>query len=158
MAANMDCVFSKCEQKFNIEKFKSFQLDCLCNLLDGKDVFVSCKTGSGKSICFEAYATAIDMFPRIGLNCITIIVEPLVSIMKEGVNRLSNIGIRAVCLNDDNIGDNENDIILAKYDFIYTSAEKLLGEDKWRNMLTSSAYHDHCLLIAIDEAHTIINW
>jgi superfamily II DNA helicase RecQ len=74
----MDTVYAVCASKCQIDSLRHFQKLCVQYLLDGKDVFISCRTGSGKSICFESYSTALAMFPRFGTGCVTIAVEPLI--------------------------------------------------------------------------------
>ena len=57
-SSKMDEVFQICAKVSGLNILKDFQRDCIKNLICGNDVFVCCKTGSGKSACFEAYLTA----------------------------------------------------------------------------------------------------
>ena len=57
-SSKMDEVFQNCAKASGLNSLKDFQRDCVENLISGNDVLVCCKTGSGKSACFEAYPTA----------------------------------------------------------------------------------------------------
>ena len=77
-SSKMDEVFQNCAKVSGLNSLKDFQRDCIENLICGNDVFVCCKTGNGKSACFEAYSTAWRMFPsNRDSGVIVLIIEPL---------------------------------------------------------------------------------
>ena len=85
----MDEVFQNCAKVSGLNSLKDFQRDCIENLICGNDVFVCCKTGSGKSAGFEAYLTAWRMFPsNHDSGVIVLIIEPLISIMSQSVEKM----------------------------------------------------------------------
>ena len=86
-------VFQNCAKVSGLYTLKNFQRDCIENLICGNDVFVCCKTGSGKSACFEAYPTAWRMFPsNRDSDVIVLIIEPLISIMSQSVEKMRDAG------------------------------------------------------------------
>ena len=153
----MDEVFNNCAKYSGLHSLKDFQRDCIENLICGHDVFVCCKTGSGKSACFETYPTAWRMFPsNRHSGVIVLIIEPLISIMSQSVDKMRVAGWHATYIGRDY---NEDDGILnGHYEYVFASAESVLSLEKWRNMLTSDTYRQFALLIVIDEAHTIVDW
>ena len=152
----MENVFSKCCEVFNITSLKNFQKKCLWELLNMQNVFVSCKTGAGKSMCYELFPVVLSYFPRSKLRCIVIIIELLLSIDEECVNRLKKLGFSATYIGKD---DNEcSSIVNGDFTFLFTSAENILSVERYRNMLSSDIYQNSDVLLVIDEAHTVINW
>ena len=88
-SSKMDEVFQNCAKVSGLNSLKDFQRDCIENLICGNDVFVCCKTGSGKSAGFEAYPTAKRMFPsNRDSGVIVLIIEPLISIMFQSVEKM----------------------------------------------------------------------
>lgn len=144
-------VFDHLAETVGVSELRQFQQDCLWKLLNKDDVFISYKTGSGKSLCYETYplfcwlhATTEDLM--------VIVIEPLVSIMEEQVKRLASYGYSVAQVGKD------DDIRSGKFTFLFASPELLLGNEEWRNMLRSSCYQEKRILIVIDEAHTVIEW
>ena len=152
----MDYLYRECCKILNIVSLKPFQQQCLRDLLNGHNVFVSCKTGSGKSLCYECWPIVMKFYPRITLGCVVLVIEPLVSINEENIKRLKNIGFSATYIGRD---DKESTSITeGLFEFIFSSAENILANEKFRVMLTSQNYQQKDVLLVIDEAHTIINW
>ena len=88
-SSKMDEVFQNCAKVLALNNLKDFQRDCIENLIFGNDVFVCSKTGSGKSACFEAYPTAWRIFPyNRDSGVIVLIIEPLISIMSQSVEKM----------------------------------------------------------------------
>jgi superfamily II DNA helicase RecQ len=150
----MDDLFSICSTAWNIDCLKEFQRNCLEALLKDNDVFVCCKTGSGKTLCFEMYPTLWRMFPRHG-DVLVLIVEQLISIIDESSRRLRHLGKTATYIGFDSSED--DDILNGHFDYIFTTAESILGVEKWRNMLQCTSYQQNSLLIVV-EVHTVVDW
>ena len=143
---NMNVVYDK----FKIERLEAFQDNTLKALLKGRDVYLSVKTGSGKSLCYQAFSS-LWRLENIGI-CQIVTVTPLVSIMKEQCDFLMNLGFTATYIGKD---DGENSGILAgQYEFVFTSPESLLGVPMWREMLSNETTR----LLVVDEAHTVLHW
>ena len=136
---------------FNISNLFDYQKEVLDTLCSNRSVLVCQRTGRGKSLCYQAFTTAIDSNEGIVL-----VVSPLISIMEEQTSYLQEKGISAVMLNKDKRLD-----LAAKageYQYIFGSPELFLGQDDWREILKSDEFQRRVKLIAIDEAHLIEQW
>ncbi|XP_019621990.1 PREDICTED: uncharacterized protein LOC109468175 [Branchiostoma belcheri] len=126
---------------FGLESLHDHQKSTLEFLMSGKDVFLSVRTGGGKDLCFYG---------------IRLRVSPLNAIMKEHCEFLNGLGLTAVCLGMDS--RDTAGILAGKFQFVLTSPETILGDEKFREMLRSDVYKGHVGLIVIDEAHTVVQW
>src|ERR671931_2574480 len=79
------------QRHFGHESFRPGQADLIEAVLDGRDVLAVLPTGSGKSLCFQ--------LPAVLLPGTTLVVSPLISLMKDQVDELNRRGIRAAALN-----------------------------------------------------------
>jgi ATP-dependent DNA helicase RecQ len=142
-----------------IDEIRNFQLSCLQFIQDKKNCFVSYPTGSGKSLCYEAYPLFFNLHPVTDcVGIIVIVIEPLIAIMNEQVKRLSSFGFSAISIEEGFSEDQLADIASGKFTFIFSNPERLLGESYWRDVLTSSCYQQHRILLVIDEVHTAVEW
>jgi superfamily II DNA helicase RecQ len=145
---------SKVQEVFGIEKLSPQQVKAIDGLKNGKDVFLSLRTGSGKSLCYMAFPMFCDeqlntqyTMPQV------LIISPLISIMKEQTDFLVSKGLTATYIGKDSSEDSR--ILDGKYQFIFSSPEAILQSDRWRNMLSSSKSFR---LFVVDEAHTLVHW
>ncbi len=137
------------ERYWKFTEFKPNQEAIINAVLDGEDTFALLPTGGGKSLCFQ--------IPALAKKGICIVISPLIALMKDQVQQLSNKGIKALAITSD-ISYNELDTLLdnciyGNYKFLYLSPERLqqeLVQDRIRQM--------HVNLIAVDEAHCISQW
>src|SRR4051812_32832181 len=91
------------KKHFGYEQFRPMQAEIIQHVLDKKDVIVLMPTGGGKSICFQ--------IPALILPGLTIVVSPLISLMKDQVDGLNSNGITAAYLNSSLSGNEEQTII-----------------------------------------------
>jgi len=134
--------------KFGYDSFRPLQEDIINNILSHKDSLILMPTGGGKSICYQ--------LPALLMEGTTVVVSPLISLMKDQVETLVANGIKAAALNSNNSdSDNINirrECLMGEIKLLYISPEKLISETDYllRDIQVS--------LFAIDEAHCISQW
>ncbi|KAK3104602.1 hypothetical protein FSP39_005949 [Pinctada imbricata] len=139
---------------FSISELKPFQAEVIDNLLNGSDVFLSVKTGAGKSICYQGFQPSWTVHHRSN-DCTVLVIAPLISIMKEQTSYLRSVGFKATYIGLDD--KEEEDIMQMSHDFLFSSPESILGVQKWRDTVNGPA-GERIRLLVIDEAHTVIHW
>ena len=134
---------------FGYKRFKKEQYDIIKNILKGKDSLGVLPTGYGKSLCYQ--------IPAINLKGPTLVISPLISLMKDQVDGLRSRGIKATYINSSLELKESNrrkiNIRKKKYDLIYVSPESLKLKrftDLLRDINISQ--------VAVDEAHCISIW
>ena len=134
---------------FGYRTFRPMQKDIIQNVLEGKDTLVLMPTGGGKSICYQ--------IPGIQLDGVCIVISPLIALMKDQVEQLHALGVKACFLNSSQTTIEqqqlEQEIIRGVYDLVYVSPEKLLSEG-FQQLLSQISIS----LFTIDEAHCISEW
>ena len=134
---------------FGYDAFRPLQRDIIEASLAGKDVFALLPTGGGKSLCFQLPALV-----RPGL---TVVVSPLIALMKDQVDQLQAAGVAATFLNS-SLGSAESRSRLAglhrnEWRLLYVAPERLML-DNWQENLKVW----NVAAIAIDEAHCVSEW
>ncbi len=129
--------------------FRPLQEDIINSVMAGKDTLALLPTGGGKSICFQV--------PGMVLEGTTLVVTPLIALMKDQVENLRSKGIPAEAIYS-GMSPREtelafNHVVHGTTKFLYLSPERLLT-DKFRTALE----HTKVSLIAVDEAHCISQW
>lgn len=107
----------------------------------------------------EGKVCVINRFHRVGwkkngTDCEVLIISPLLSIMKEQSGYLTSIGFTATYIGQ---GNNKDDLVAGKYQFVFSSPESILSFTKWRDFLTSPPCKNLELFV-VDEAHTVLQW
>lgn len=134
---------------YGYNSFRPLQLEIIISAVEGRDSVVLMPTGGGKSICYQIPALLSE-------GGMTIVVSPLIALMKDQVTALTSNGIPAAAVNSVQ-SEEENRHILeqlfsGRVKILYISPERLLTEiDRWSRDLPIS-------LFAIDEAHCISQW
>ena len=134
---------------FGYDSFRPGQEDIVRRLLDGQDVLAVMPTGAGKSICYQV--------PALLLPGMTIVVSPLVSLMKDQVGALVQAGVAAAFLNN-SLTDNQKALMLRRaregwYKIIYVAPERLEMPGFQR-----FAQERPISMVTVDEAHCISQW
>ncbi len=137
------------KRTFGYSAFRPLQREIIEASLAGQDVFALLPTGGGKSLCFQLPALA-----RPGL---TVVVSPLIALMKDQVDALQASGIAATFLNS-TLGADESRARLrglhrGDFKLLYAAPERLMLEGWAENL---KAWNVSCL--AIDEAHCVSEW
>ena len=141
-------IFEVLKRHFGYDSFRPNQEEIIRHVMAGHDALVLMPTGGGKSICYQ--------IPALALPGITIVISPLLSLMKDQVETLKANGIEAEALNSGN--DSTADMLIrrkclsGRVKLLYISPEKLLAE------MGYLLRHLQISLFAIDEAHCISQW
>lgn len=138
----------KLKEVFGYESFRPKQEEVIRQVLDHKDTLALMPTGGGKSICYQIPALVFD-------GC-TIVVSPLIALMKDQVDSLRENGVAAAALNStlppDEAANTREKFIRGELKLLYISPERLTFEVE--HLLP----HGNISLFAIDEAHCISQW
>jgi ATP-dependent DNA helicase RecQ len=139
------------QQQFGYSSFRLHQEAIIQSVLQKKDTFVLMPTGGGKSICYQ--------IPALLFDGLTVVISPLIALMKDQVDALRVNGIEAAYINSTQ-SYQEQESILNKarnkqLKLLYLAPEKLLGNSA--SFLTTLVSFN-VRLIAIDEAHCISHW
>lgn len=138
------------KQQFGYASFRQPQEAIIEAVLQKKDTFVLMPTGGGKSLCYQ--------IPALLFNGITIVISPLIALMKDQVDALRVNGIAAAYINSTQSFQEHNEIIAKARDkklkLLYLAPERLLGNSGMINTILGLEVS----LIAIDEAHCISHW
>lgn len=131
------------------DEFRSPQNEIIDSILEGKDTFGLMPTGGGKSICFQ--------IPAIMQDGICLVISPLVALMKDQVQHLQKLNLKAIALTgaikSDEIITLLDNCEFGNYKFLYLSPERLQSDwilGRIKNLPIN--------LIAIDEAHCVSQW
>jgi ATP-dependent DNA helicase RecQ len=134
---------------FGYDDFRPLQQEIIENIMGRKDSLVIMPTGGGKSLCYQ--------IPALMFEGLTIVVSPLISLMKDQVEQLSAQGVDAVVLNStlssEEYGQNISRIMRNEVRLLYLAPETLLMP---RTLAMLASRQVDC--IAIDEAHCISEW
>ncbi|MCH1623989.1 DNA helicase RecQ [Fredinandcohnia quinoae] len=134
---------------FGYSSFRKGQKDIIENILDGNDTLAIMPTGGGKSLCYQ--------IPAMLLDGVTIVISPLISLMKDQVDTLHGVGIPATFINSSITSKEINNRIkeaqMGTQKIIYIAPERL-DSPSFRSLLSSLQIS----MIAVDEAHCISQW
>ncbi|MDB5282727.1 MAG: recQ [Bacteroidota bacterium] len=139
------------KHKFGYDNFRLEQEHVIECILQRKDCIVLMPTGGGKSLCYQV--------PALLFEGLTVVVSPLISLMKDQVDALRANGINAAFLNSSLTSEEQTQITRQVYEgklkLLYVAPERLLqGGDVFLNFLKDC----RVALFAIDEAHCISSW
>ena len=141
--------FQVLKQFFGYDGFRPGQEKLIDAILSGRDVLGILPTGAGKSICFQ--------IPALMMGGITLVISPLISLMKDQVASLNQAGVHAAYLNSSlTMGQYRKALAFAKegrYKIIYVAPERLETAE-----FMDFAMSVDISMIAVDEAHCISQW
>lgn len=139
------------QKYFGYNEFRNQQEAIIQHILNGKDVLALMPTGGGKSLCYQ--------LPAVLLNGLTIVVSPLIALMKDQVDSLNVNGIPAAYLNSSQTEQEQATIIqklkTGEIKLLYLAPERIFRSG---STLISFLRSLPVCLIAIDEAHCISQW
>jgi ATP-dependent DNA helicase RecQ len=137
------------QEHFGFEDFREGQREVVGSILEGKDAVVVMPTGSGKSLCYQ--------LPALILDGVTLVVSPLIALMKDQVDALHARGLPATFINS-SISESEQ---RARIEGLRRREHKLVyvAPERFRSSRFNSALQQIPIsLFAVDEAHCISTW
>ena len=134
---------------YGYKGFKPIQQKAIASILNGEDTFVVMPTGGGKSLCYQV--------PALMLDGLTLVISPLISLMKDQVDQLVRLGICAACMNSMLDGEQyqqlRRQIQAGQIQILYIAPERLRSGD-----FLSLLRRQKISLVAVDEAHCVSQW
>ena len=145
----MDRALDILKQYYGYSSFRDGQEEIIREILNGNDVLTIMPTGGGKSICYQV--------PALILDGITLVISPLISLMKDQVDNINNLGINSAYINSSLSNVEINNILdeaaRNEIKILYVAPERL--ESQAFLELISSI---NISMVAIDEAHCVSQW
>ncbi len=140
---------SRLREHFGFRRFRPGQEAAVRSALAGRDTLVLMPTGSGKSLCFQ--------LPALELSGSTIVVSPLIALMKDQTDALERKGFEAVAFNSTMTASErlqaEENLVSGPKGFIYTTPEQL-AKAEFRDLLRQAQID----LFVVNEAHCVSQW
>ena len=134
---------------FGYDNFRKGQGDIITSILAGQDTFAIMPTGAGKSLCYQV--------PALMLEGVTLVISPLISLMKDQVDTLQNMGVPATFINSSlSLTETENRIAAVQqgqYKLLYIAPERLESVG-FASLLSNLQISQ----VAVDEAHCVSQW
>jgi ATP-dependent DNA helicase RecQ len=137
------------QEVFGLKEFRPHQREIIDQVVSGGDAFVLMPTGGGKSLCYQ--------LPALQRSGLTIVVSPLISLMKDQVDALQANGVRAAMYNSNLDAGEARDVLerlhTGELDLLYVAPERMMKPG-----FLHSLERMEIALIAIDEAHCVSQW
>ena len=137
------------QEVWGYPSFRKGQEEIIQSVIDGHDTLALLPTGGGKSICFQV--------PALYLEGLTIVISPLIALMKDHVERLNSLKIPATYLSSSVpqglIDERLQKAMRGEYKFLYLSPERIQSE-----MFVQRLQRMPVSLLVIDEAHCVSQW
>src|SRR5689334_11875188 len=135
--------------RFQLTNFRPGQREVIAAILDGHDCLCIMPTGGGKSLCYQ--------LPAVARDGLTLVVSPLIALMKDQVDALTALGISATFINS-SLAPAESyvrieDMAAGRYDLVYIAPERLRS-----SLFLEKLRETKLQLLAVDEAHCISEW
>lgn len=142
-------MYTALKKHFGFDRFLDNQQEVVSRILEGDDLCVVMPTGAGKSLCYQ--------LPALMKKGYTIIVSPLISLMKDQIDQLRQKGIAAGCINSSIPLDEQqqcmSDVIMGNIKLLYVAPERF-GTFSFRSLLENCPPE----MLVVDEAHCISQW
>lgn len=137
------------EKYYGFSSFRKGQKEVIGSILDKKDTVAVMPTGSGKSLCYQ--------IPALVFEGVTIVISPLISLMKDQVDALKEMGIGATYVNssisNQELQDRLSKTAAGEYKLLYIAPERL-NSTRFLNLLQQLEIE----MIAVDEGHCVSQW
>jgi ATP-dependent DNA helicase RecQ len=137
------------QETFGYQQFRPGQESIIATALEGRDCLVVMPTGGGKSLCYQV--------PALVLGGLTVVVSPLISLMKDQVDQLLANGVAAACLNSTQSREQQQEVMAGcrsgQIRLLYIAPERLMLDNFLEHLS-----HWNLAMLAVDEAHCISQW
>lgn len=137
------------QETFGYQQFRPGQETIIETVLEGRDSLVVMPTGGGKSLCYQ--------IPALVFGGLTVVVSPLISLMKDQVDQLLANGVAAACLNSTQTREQQQEVMAGcrsgQIRLLYIAPERLMMDN-----FIDQICHWHLSMVAVDEAHCISQW
>ena len=149
MKNNEETIYRILRETYGADEFRPSQKDIILRTLEGEHSMVLMPTGMGKSLCYQ--------LPALVFEGLTIVISPLIALMKDQVDQLKKLGIDASFVNS-SLGKGEREtrysnIRHGKYKLLYVSPERFRKKG-----FLDAIKHREISLLALDEAHCVSQW
>jgi len=149
MKISEEQLYSALKKYFGFDEFRASQKDIILDVINNQNVLTVMPTGGGKSLCYQ--------LPALFFEGTTIVISPLIALMKDQVDKLQQNNFPAEFINSSvsftKINERLQDAVRGKYKLLYVAPERLSSRE-FRNMLKTI----NLSFLAIDEAHCISEW
>ena len=145
----MERIYEILKTLYGYDEFRNKQKEIIENIAGGNDVFTIMPTGGGKSMCYQ--------IPSLMFNGLSIVISPLISLMKDQVDELKRIGLPAEYINSSQSQSEYAEALRTveenRCKLLYVSPERLELEG-FKSILLNQSVD----MIAVDEAHCVSQW
>ncbi len=149
MAVEADALAETLKRYFGFDAFRPLQEAIVSDVLDGRDVFAILPTGGGKSLCYQ--------LPALVTPGLTVVISPLIALMKDQVDAMTTAGIPATFLNSslpyDVVRTRSEQLARGAYKLLYVAPERLTVP-----AFAAELANWNVARFAVDEAHCISEW
>ena len=144
-----DPVLAMLKATFGYSQFRPLQENIVRTILSGEDAFVLLPTGGGKSLCYQ--------LPALLMDSMTVVVSPLIALMKDQVDAMTTLGVAATFINSSlasaEISQRQTAVARGVIKLLYVAPERLVTP-AFMQLLSATGVS----LFAIDEAHCVSEW
>jgi ATP-dependent DNA helicase RecQ len=134
---------------FGIARFREGQRDVIESIMAGRHTLVVMPTGGGKSLCYQ--------LPALLLEGVTLVVSPLIALMKDQVDALTDLGLPATFVNSSLEGREQSrrlrEVAAGRIKLLFVAPERFRSDAFWEALESTPV-----ALLAVDEAHCISQW
>eukprot|EP00794_Sanderia_malayensis_P002777 gene2777-3214_t len=141
--------------RLGVENLREHQEESIHAVLQGKDVFISQPTGSGKSLIYQMLPFATDHLLATR-NMFVLVISPLVSLIRDQTDILQRLSIESLTLKDAKEAEKMEKLLASTFKIVFTSPEAILRT--CRNEIKSENFQDGLACVVVDESHCIVKW
>src|SRR5690606_34943873 len=136
-------------ERFGLEEFRRGQAEIIGAILEGRDTLAVLPTGAGKSLVYQ--------LPAVLLDGLTVVVSPLIALMKDQTDKLAEIGVDALTINSGQSArdqaESQRRLAAGDGDILYVTPERFRDREFFETLLERRV-----ALFVVDEAHCISQW